>query len=72
MKFIFVCPEQEKVFETDRFSLIDNRGVREDDEGNRFLDARVRLAEPCPFCGKIHDYAARELACPFGPEEQGG
>jgi hypothetical protein len=67
MKFFFVCPVQGKTFETDQFSLVDNRGVKQDDEGNRYLDARVRLAAPCPFCGKIHEYAARELTCPFGP-----
>ncbi len=72
MKFLFICPERGKAFETEAFSLVDNRGVKQDDEGNRYLDARVRLAGPCPFCGKIHEYPARELACPFGPEEQKG
>ena len=72
MKFLFVCPERDKPFETEAFSLVDNRGVKQDDEGNRYLDARVRLAEPCPLCGKIHEYPAWELSCPFGPEEQKG
>ena len=72
MEFLFVCPEQGKTFETERFTLVDNQGVKEDDSGNRYLDARVRLTGPCPFCGKIHEYAARELVCPFGPEAQKG
>lgn len=68
MDFLFVCPEHGNTFETEAFFLVDNQGVKKDGNANRYLDARVRLAAPCPFCGKIHEYAARELACPFQPK----
>lgn len=51
MKFIFVCPVENKIFESDNFSVVENRGVITDDAGNKTLDATVALDEPCPFCG---------------------
>lgn len=65
MKFVFVCPERNAVFESADFRIVDNRGVVADADGNRQLDARVVLNEPCPFCGRRHAYHASELACPF-------
>lgn len=65
MEFIFICPETNEVFESVNFSITDNKGVQTDENGNRFLDARVKLNDPCPFCGKYHTYQANELACPF-------
>jgi len=65
MKFIFVCPIKNKTFESEDFSVIENKGVITDDAGNKTLDAKVALNEPCPFCGQKHVYPARELSCPF-------
>lgn len=65
MKFIFVCPNQSKVFESADFTIFDNRGVKTDESGNKTLDAKVALNEACPFCGEKHVYHAGELACPF-------
>lgn len=65
MDFIFVCPEQNKVFESSDFSILENRGVAVDDAGNKTLDAKVALDKPCPFCGQKHVYHAGELLCPF-------
>jgi len=65
MDFIFVCPEQNKVFESADFTILDNRGVTTDGSGNKTLDAKVVLDQPCPFCGKKHEYHASELLCPF-------
>ena len=65
MKFTFVCPNQNKVFESSDFNILDNKGVVIDETGNRSLDARVALNEPCPFCGQQHVYHASELVCPF-------
>lgn len=65
MKFIFVCPVHNRVFESADFSIIENRGVIIDAAGNKVLDAKVALTEPCPFCGGRHVYRAGELSCPF-------
>lgn len=65
MDFIFVCPVAHQTFETDRFTIIENNGVRTDRDGVKHLDARVRLDIGCPFCGKHHTYGADELVCPF-------
>jgi hypothetical protein len=65
MKFIFVCPTQNKVFESTKFSVLENRGVITDVKGNKTLDAKVALNQPCPFCGQKHVYHASELSCPF-------
>jgi hypothetical protein len=71
MMFVFVCPEKKKVFESAAFEVICNNGIALDKMGNRFLDAKVALSGPCPFCGEKHVYHARELSCPFGsPENQ--
>lgn len=66
MKFIFVCPLQNRVFESSDFHIIENKGVIVDDSGNKILDAKVALSRPCPFCGQLHAYNASELSCPFG------
>ena len=65
MKLIFVCPEADIDFTSDRFKVIQNKGVKTDAKGNKSLDAKVELDEPCPVCGKRHVYRANELACPF-------
>ena len=65
VKFIFVCPLQNKVFESSDFAIVENRGVITDKAGNKTLDAKVALDKPCPFCGKKHVYHALELSCPF-------
>ena len=70
MKFSFVCPNEHKVFESANFSILENRGVQIDGAGNKTLDAKVALDEPCPFCGLKHVYHASELACPFGSPEK--
>ena len=69
MKFVFVCPEKKKVFESAAFEVICNKGIVLDMKRNRFLDAKVALNGPCPFCGEKHVYHARELSCPFGGSE---
>lgn len=65
MKFIFTCPNQNRVFESAHFSVIENRGVITGSDGSRRLDAKVVLDDPCPFCGDRHVYHAGELSCPF-------
>ena len=65
MKFIFVCPNQNREFESSDFRILDNRGVISDRAGNKTLDAKVALENPCPFCGTKHVYHAHELSCPF-------
>ena len=65
MEFIFICPETNEVFESSDFTILDNKGVISDEAGNRSLDAKVALNEPCPFCGQKHVYHASELSCPF-------
>jgi hypothetical protein len=69
MKFVFICPEKQKVFESAAFEVICNKGIALDQMGNRFLDAKVAINAPCPFCGEKHVYHARELSCPFGSSE---
>ena len=68
MNFTFVCPKQNKVFESADFRILENRGVVSDKAGNRTLDAQVELGAPCPFCGEKHRYHASELLCPFTPD----
>jgi hypothetical protein len=65
VKFIFVCPNKNEVFESSDFKILDNRGIITDDAGNKSLDAKVALDEPCPFCGQKHAYHASELSCPL-------
>jgi hypothetical protein len=65
-KFTFVCPTQNKVFESADFKIFENRGVITDEAGNKSLDAKIIISEPCPFCGQKHVYHASELSCPFG------
>ena len=65
VKFIFVCPHKNEVFESSDFSILDNKGIVTDQAGNKTLDARVALNQPCPFCGQKHVYHASELSCPF-------
>ena len=64
--FIFVCRVKNQVFESADFKILENRGVITDEAGNKTLDAKVALNEPCPFCGQKHVYHADELSCPFG------
>ncbi len=66
MKFVFVCPVENGVFESADFSVMEYKGVVLDDAGNKTVDAKVGLDGPCPFCGRKHVYLASELSCPFG------
>ena len=65
MEFIFVCPKRNMTFESADFKVTENQGVISDSSGNKTLDAKVELNEPCPFCGEKHVYLASELSCPF-------
>jgi hypothetical protein len=65
MKLIFICPTHQKIFESRAFNLVENKGVKVDHNGQKYLDARVNLTEPCPYCGARHSFAVRDLACPF-------
>lgn len=65
MEFIFVCPRHNRPFKTDAFRIIENKGIRAAAGGRKYLDARVCVQKPCPFCGEQHIFAADELACPF-------
>ncbi len=65
MEFIFVCPVTHQTFQTDAFTIIENRGVRTDPNGAKQLDAKVRVDIDCPFCAEKHIYRAEELVCPF-------
>ena len=65
MKFIFICPKRNMTFESADFKVTENQGVISDSSGNKTLDAKVELNEPCPFCGEKHVYLASELPCPF-------
>jgi hypothetical protein len=64
MKFVFICPQRQESFLSDNFQIAENRGIAVDEAGQRYLDARIRLTAPCPFCGEYHEYHANELACP--------
>lgn len=65
MNFIFICPENQKDFTSENFTVVNNRGINTDADGNKNLDAEVVLNEPCPFCGGMHVYHVSELLCPF-------
>ena len=65
MELVFVCPLHRESFFSVHFEITDNRGIALDDDGKRYLDARIRLTVPCPYCGEHHEYHANELACPF-------
>ena len=72
MKYIFVCPNQNRVFESANVNIIENKGVITDNAGNKTLDAKVTLNDPCPFCGEKHIYHANELSCPFSGQSDIG
>ena len=69
LKFLFVCPNNNEVFENTNFNILDNKGVATDNAGGKTLDAKVALNEPCPYCGEKHVYHADELPCPFTSEK---
>lgn len=66
MKFTFVCPGKHQAFETDDYRIVEDKGVKTDESGNKIWDAKVELTAACPFCGKRHTFPAVEVACPFG------
>ncbi|MFH1075580.1 MAG: hypothetical protein V1753_01860 [Pseudomonadota bacterium] len=65
MEFIFICSETGKAFNSKNFEITENYGIKTDEKGNKTLDAKVVLNDPCPFCGKRHEYHASKLSCPF-------
>lgn len=65
MKLVFVCPENNKAFETDDFEVIEDKGFKTDESGEKIWDAKVELNSACPFCGKRHVFRVSELPCPF-------
>jgi len=70
MKLVFLCPLRRETFSSPDFDIIDNLGVAVDADGNRYLNARIRLTAPCPMCGEHHEYHANELACPFSASHE--
>lgn len=68
MNFIFNCPITNQTFETDAFEVIDDEGVEESPSGEKVWNAHIRLLRPCPFCGTIHTYDAKDLPCPLAAE----
>ncbi len=65
MEFLFVCPETQKSFSSRHFQITEYQGVKTDTSGNKILDAKIVLTDPCPFCNKKHIYHSNELTCPF-------
>lgn len=65
MFLIFICSTTGQQFQSDQYDIVENKGVVLDENGNRGLDARVRLNAPCPHCGAQHTYHVAELVCPF-------
>lgn len=65
MKLVFVCPENNKAFETDDFKVIEDKGIKIGETGDKIWDAKVELTLACPFCGGKHVFDASELPCPF-------
>ena len=66
MKFIFLCPDTGRTFESGDLRIVEGRGVVTDPSGQKAWDATVKVI--CPFCEKAHTYRANELACPFTAE----
>lgn len=54
MKFVFVCPEKNRLVESAESKIVDKRGDMIDTAGDRVLEATVALDDPCPFCGRRH------------------
>ena len=65
MKLIFVCPNENKAFESADYRIVENKGAITDMVGNKTLDAKVVLNSPCPYCCQKHIYHVSELSCPF-------
>jgi Fe2+ or Zn2+ uptake regulation protein len=65
VKLVFVCPNENKVFESSNYEIIENKGIITDAAGNKVLDAKVVLNESCPYCCQKHIYHVGELSCPF-------
>ena len=70
MKLIFVCPNQNKMFESTDYKIIENKGVIIDAAGSKALDAKVALNKSCPYCGQKHIYHVSELSCPFAGQKK--
>ena len=63
MKLVFVCPDQNKVFESDHYQVMENKGVVCDAAGNRSLGCQGGFGHPLPLLsGKKHLYHASELS----------
>lgn len=71
MKFVFVCPEKQNVFERASFEINNNKGIALNMKGNKSLNSKVKINKPCSFCSIKHVYHASELSCPFEcPEKE--
>ena len=66
MKLTFTCPTSGRMFDTDAYRVVEDRGVVTDPAGGRTWNAAVALSRPCPHCGDHHRWSVSELACPFG------
>jgi len=65
MKLVFVCPENNKAFESGDFTVIEDNGIKIGETGNKVWDAKVELTSSCPFCSRKHVFRVSELPCPF-------
>lgn len=72
MELVFPCLQSGGLFRSADYEIVAFRGVVENAAGEKTLEARVRLKNPCPLCGARHEYAAAELPCPFEAGDPGG
>ena len=65
MTLFFACPASGRTFTSDRYRIVNYRGVHTGPDGRRVLEAQVELTRPCPCCGLRHIYRAADLPCPI-------
>ncbi|MFH0784394.1 MAG: hypothetical protein V2B20_20895 [Pseudomonadota bacterium] len=71
MKLFFKCPNDGAIFETDNYSLVENRGVITSLQGHKTLQGTVAVHSSCPHCGELHRYAVEEVLCSLKGENNG-
>lgn len=69
MKLFFKCPKEGAIFETQDYSLIENRGITSL-QGRKTLQGKVAVHASCPHCGKLHSYSVEEVLCPLEVRKQ--
>lgn len=65
MHLIFTCPETNRQFRSEHYTLLPGHAVTDTPDGKRQLKGMVMLTTECPECTGMHRFQVEDILCPL-------